>query len=206
MSEYVLENYAYKDYIVEIWQDPYHDDFNNPRSWCNVATMVCWHPDYVLGDVQLPTDSETISEYIEEKCKESVALPLYLIDHSGIAMNTGGFSYCDPDGWDSGQVGFIYITDEAAIEHGLQDSTDDELREMMKIEVSSYSSYLEGDVIGYTISYNGDIKESCGGFVGDYEHCKEEAEQVIDWLVSSAEKESEARKYWESRDIVTVTT
>ena len=37
---------------------------------------------------------------------EVVALPLYLYDHSGITMNTSGFS-CP---WDSGQVGWIYCT------------------------------------------------------------------------------------------------
>ena len=35
-------------------------------------------------------------------------LPLYLYDHSGITMNTGGFS-CS---WDSGQMGWIYATKE----------------------------------------------------------------------------------------------
>ena len=33
---------------------------------------------------------------------------LYLYDHSGITMSTG--SFCDS--WDSGQVGFIYVTKE----------------------------------------------------------------------------------------------
>lgn len=35
-------------------------------------------------------------------------LPLYLYDHSGITMNTSGFS----DPWDSCQVGYIYMTKE----------------------------------------------------------------------------------------------
>ena len=38
-------------------------------------------------------------------------LPLYLYDHSGITMNTTGFS-CP---WDSGQVGWIYASKEDAL-------------------------------------------------------------------------------------------
>jgi hypothetical protein len=48
---------------------------------------------------------EKARERINKKVlKDYVILPLYLYDHSGISMNTSGFS-C---GWDSGQVGFIY--------------------------------------------------------------------------------------------------
>ena len=38
-------------------------------------------------------------------------LPLYLYDHSGLSMNTSGFS-CP---WDSGQVGWIYCNNEKAL-------------------------------------------------------------------------------------------
>ena len=34
-----------------------------------------------------------------------ITLPLYLMDHSGLAMQTTSFN----DPWDSGQVGWIYV-------------------------------------------------------------------------------------------------
>jgi hypothetical protein len=52
------------------------------------------------------------NKLLETVKKEFVILPLYLYDHSGITMNTTGFS-CP---WDSGQVGWIYTSKENAVE------------------------------------------------------------------------------------------
>lgn len=38
-------------------------------------------------------------------------MPLYLMDHSGLAMQTESFH----DPWDSGQVGWIYVSKEDAL-------------------------------------------------------------------------------------------
>jgi hypothetical protein len=43
-------------------------------------------------------------------------LPLYLYDHGNITMSTGSFH----DTWDSGRVGFIYMTKEKAEGNGVQ--------------------------------------------------------------------------------------
>ena len=40
-----------------------------------------------------------------------VVMPLYLLDHSGLAMQTTSFN----DPWDSGQVGWIYVSKEDAL-------------------------------------------------------------------------------------------
>ena len=40
-----------------------------------------------------------------------ITLPLYLMDHSGLAMQTTSFN----DPWDSGQVGWIYVSKEDAL-------------------------------------------------------------------------------------------
>jgi len=98
----------------------------NPREWDNLGTMICWHSRYSLGDEhnyktpqdfyfamaeEIMGDTRKVEEMTEEEIKdfvlesdELVILPLYLYDHSGITMNTTGFS-CP---WDSGQVGWIY--------------------------------------------------------------------------------------------------
>ena len=39
---------------------------------------------------------------------DNVVLPVYMYDHSGITINTTGFS-CP---WDSGMVGIIYVSKE----------------------------------------------------------------------------------------------
>ncbi|GFD70986.1 hypothetical protein KUL113_04060 [Tenacibaculum sp. KUL113] len=92
-------------------------------------------------------------------------LPLYLYDHSGITMNTSGFS-CS---WDSGQVGFIYVSKERAREqYGFKRLTKERVQKVydyLDSEVKTYASYLEGNVYGYVIE-GGDIDDSCWGYVG----------------------------------------
>lgn len=90
--------------------------------------------------------------------KHTVMLPLYLYDHSGLSMNTGGFS-CP---WDSGQVGYIYATREAILkEFSVKKLTEEpraKVERILRGEVKTYSQYLEGDVYGYVIY---EIDEEC---------------------------------------------
>ncbi len=71
-------------------------------------------------------------------------LPLYLYDHGGITMNTTGF-YCP---WDSGQVGYIYLTPtEIAAEYGdTSPESYERARKYLIGEVETYDQYLTGDV------------------------------------------------------------
>ena len=51
---------------------------------------------------------EAMQKVISEKY---LMLPLYLYDHSGLAMSTESFSGRAPHAeWDSGQVGWIYVS------------------------------------------------------------------------------------------------
>lgn len=93
--------------------------------------------------------------------------PLYLYDHSGLSMSTGGFS-CP---WDSGQVGFIYAPIDKALEWvGHKErtpDTDELIYKTLDAEVETYSQYLEGQVYRVTVERvdDGD-SDSCGGFFG----------------------------------------
>lgn len=128
---------------VKIVPDSYP---TSPRDWDNLGTMVCWHRNYNLGDEQ-PNDSPT--EYRAKLPKHIIELPLYLYDHSGITMNTSGFT-C---GWDSGQVGFIYVTKEKIRkEYGWKRITQarkEKIYRYLKNEVKTYDHYLTGQVYGF---------------------------------------------------------
>jgi hypothetical protein len=116
-------------------------------------------------------------------------LPLYLYDHSGITMNTTGFS-C---GWDSGQVGFIYVTKyQLKQEYGISKVMPihwKKAEERLKAEVKVYDRYIRGDVYCYTIhDKNEDIVvDSLGGL---YEDSTEEiikmAKEWIDYEVTNS--------------------
>lgn len=68
------------------------------------------------------------------------ALPLYLYDHSGITMNTGGFNCM----WDSGCVGVI-VCDNDTIYREYGGDKGMALR-ALKAEVKDYDNYLTGNI------------------------------------------------------------
>jgi hypothetical protein len=176
----------------------YDRDPENPRkAWDNAATMVCFHGRYDLGDED--HDYSNPAESIEGICTdENYWLPLYLYDHSGITISTSPFS-CP---WDSGQVGFIYITKKKAAEEWTRNDgeTDEQYKERvegyLRGEVETYDNYLTGSVYGYVLSTvdpdgepDEEIEEegSCWGFFGDYqENALKEAKDIIDGIYDEA--------------------
>ena len=168
---------VYKGHTIKIWYD---QDAESPRDWDNLGTMLCFHGRYTLGDkdpVYQESDQGSWQELADKLIKEQhavVILPLYLYDHSGITMSTGRFS-CP---WDSGQVGFIYVTKEQLLkEFGGKRVSKDMIAKAEKIlegEVETYDHFLRGDCYGYTTYAGegddlGDSLDSCGGYLGDYD-------------------------------------
>lgn len=115
-----------------------------------------------------------------------IMLPLWLYDHSGISMSTGSFiGRAQHAEWDSGRVGFIYVTKDAVRkEFGWKKLTKARIRQIEKYlagEVETYDQYLQGDVYEYAITDDeGNCLDSCGGFYGDEDYCLEEARRVAD--------------------------
>lgn len=124
----------------------------NPRDWDNTGIMTCWHGRYDLGDIQPKQDP---MEFEAELPKGTVILPLYLYDHSGITMNTTGFS-CP---WDSGQVGIIYCTPEMMEKQGIDAEG---ARLNMESEVEIYDMYLRGDIYGFIVEKDEGCCSECG--------------------------------------------
>lgn len=158
----------------------YDSDPQSPREWDNLGTMVCWHRRYNLGDEQ-PTEGvidwmrEVVCNLTGEDHDDPnevfnnlvIALPLYLYDHSGITMSTGPFS-CP---WDSGQVGYIYVTNEKAKKEyswkKLTAARRKKIEDHLRHEAEVYDQFLRGDVYGYQIEDKDGIEiDSCWGFFG----------------------------------------
>ena len=189
MSDVVESIDGEKGYSVDIVVD---DHPESPREWSNLGTMVCAHRNYNLGDEQFDSGEE-IEEIIAEVRKEqSVVLPLFLYDHGGITMSTKPFSCA----WDSGQVGYIYCTEQdIRKEYNLDDDCDIEspafqealLRatKCLECEVETYDQYLTGDIYGFAVKDpDGEIQDSCFGYYG-FDHVKEEAEFHLNQAVSN---------------------
>lgn len=166
-----FENDIFK---LEISQD---ENPINPRSLdftdCNATKMVCFNRRYDFGDKHEYNKNDynswdELKKAILKNENVAVIKPLYLYDHSGITIATKPFS-CP---WDSGQVGFIFITKESIKSiSGLKKVTKKWLEnasKMIEDEVKVYDDYFTGNVWVYDFE---DMKygstDSCSGFIGD---------------------------------------
>jgi len=160
-------------------------DPQDPRGWDNLGSMVCFHNSNNLGDKH-DYKSENYNGWDEmekdiiKRENVGVILPLYLYDHSGITMNTTGFS-CK---WDSGRVGFIFISKEKIREElghkYVTQKVRNKVEKLLVGEVETYDKYLTGDVYGYRITdtETDEEFESCWGFYGQ-EDCMTEARSIV---------------------------
>jgi hypothetical protein len=182
------------NYITRTYQE---DSPECPRSWDNLGTMVCFHNRYNLGDKHDYNSNDyngwdEMEKDIIKRENVGVILPLYLYDHSGITMNTTGFS-CN---WDSGRVGFIFISKQKMLqEYGgkiVTQKLKDRVEGYLKGEVETYDQYLTGDVYGYKVfkvdtcdkgCEHEEELDSCWGFYGE-EDCMKEGVSVMEYYIS----------------------
>lgn len=189
-----VERMVYNGYTINVVQDP--DPMDPRKEFDNLGTMVCFHRRYNLGDehdlrAEDFTGWEDMKQHLRKSLGAVIILPLYLYDHGGLRMKVGSFQGMLPQGhaeFDSGPVGFIYITEEKIKEEGLDDRTPDKIEDLLRSEVNVYDDYLSGAVYGYqVIDADGEEIHSCWGFYG-YDHNKS-------GLVEAAQHEVEAEIY-----------
>ena len=216
-----------KGYTIHIQAD---DSPESPREWDNAGVMVCWHRRYNLGDEQpkqdlrewlasfIHSNSENLSDHeyndVDDLTtehlwkiinREFIFLPLYLYDHSGISISTGSFVGRSHHGdWDSGQVGYIYISKKQAVKEWGNKLFTKKLKEKtvnyLVNEVKIYDDFLTGNIYGFIIEdQEGEQLDSCWGFYPNhdnkpsYTYCLEEARSMVDYQVKQTEQ-----KQWES--------
>ena len=183
-------NYSLKLIIManklKIIQDSHPE---SPREWDNLGTMAYKHRNYSLGEEEIDDPIEWLEEklnlqpkhkYTNERLEELeelffseyIALPLYLYDHSGITMATTPFS-CR---WDSGKVGYIYVSKAKVREEYNWKVITAKRRETIERyllgEVETFDQYIRGDIYGFeVVDENGEHVDSCWGFYGqDWEN------------------------------------
>lgn len=180
MEETPYKTFKKGNQILEIYQD---NDPQSPRSWDNFGSMVCFHGRYRLGDDDKHglrsndfSSWQEMKQFIDKKLKAEVILPIYMYDHSGLTIKTSPFD-CR---WDSGQIGFIFVTKKQIRENfNVKRVTKELIDKSVKIleaEIETYDQYLTGDVYGFklkTVSMLADGNEegeeetdSCWGFYG----------------------------------------
>lgn len=179
--EKIEETDGYRVRYIAIDEEP-----ESPRDGENLGTMVCFHKRYELGDKdhgykkEMFDSWEDLKNSIEENEDAAVILPLYMYDHSGIIIKTGPFE----DRWDSGQIGFIFVSKEKVrkeyyINHGdIPEEMLDKVRSILEEEVEIYSNYVNGNVYRIVEEiFNRNLKQIDNSIVGgfyDLEYAKEE--------------------------------
>ena len=194
--ENTLENTITKHYTqtgmrVTVLVDEYP---TNPREGCNLTTMICHHRNYSLGDLEeskqfngynsLKELKQALVEYYGEM---AYIEPLSLYDHSMQTLAIG-----EPtDRWDSGYVGFIFVTKEQARKwfnvKRITKSILEKIEKLAQAEVEEYNKvWLWGEVYYLSLEKvftNVDDKNDCieesmdciGGFTFDDDYTVEKA-------------------------------
>ena len=187
------------DYLLKVYYDDCPID---PREDDNLTKMVCFHKRYTLGDdhdykVDDFDSWEEMGEYLTKEHDPLIIKPLYLFDHGGITISTKSFG-CN---WDSGQVGFVYVTKQDVRDSFFLKRCGQAIKERVDVllegEVETYAKYLTGQVYGYEVSKmvtdeDGDQHEKglerCGSYY-DEEQCIFDGMKTLEWFVSNEQVE-----------------
>jgi hypothetical protein len=163
----MIEEFEHKGKTVEVYYDEFPID---PREWDNLGTMVFFHGRYTLGDKHDFTEPEDLHEFMEEE--DPIYLPVYMYDHSGIGISTDNSRYPYNCPWDSGMLGYIYVTKEQVKEeYGWERLTQERIEKIksyLNSEVEIYHLFLQGRCYGFHSQCNRCGEEdSCWGFYGE---------------------------------------
>lgn len=179
-------------YTVEIK----HDDWaENPREWAS-STLCTAHRRYTFGGESLPEGCQNIEEAFDVFLAERnltrnqiIWLPVYLYDHSGLALSTRPFS----NRWDSGQLGFIYetkadIRNEFGVKR-ISADLDERICDRLRYELQELEHWSNGSVYRLSIPA---LDVDAGGFFG-FDHqasgLLEYARDVIEYDIRCKRKE-----------------
>lgn len=149
----------------------------------------------IISNQPYKISDEIIKEHIQKTIeKYYIFLPVYMYDHSGITIRTGPFN----DPWDSGQLGYIYVSKEKVRKEmewkKITKERIEKIKDILRSEIKEYDNYLTGSVYYYEI-IDPDTEESinsCGNFFGynwKENGLEEYAYNEIDCDISKKDKE-----------------
>ena len=165
----IIETIEYKNYKIQVCYDTFPD---NPRNWDNLGVINCFHKRYNLGEAHNFNEPQELIEWIEANSDKIYYLPLYMYEHGNITISATPFQ-CR---FDSGQIGFIYITKELAETEGIKKPYD-----LLAHEIKVYDHYLKGETYGAMIlDQSGEVIDSQFGYLGDTDEVINEAKGMID--------------------------
>ena len=146
-------------YTLTVWKDEF--PINPREEFDNLGTLYVPRPPrgYSFSDE---------GANAEDADSAPVKIPVYVLDHSGIAVRDTPFG----DPWDSWQAGVYYVTAER-LKKEYADRSYEEAEKtalsLLRAELQEFTDYIAGDVYGFTITDDRDGKEleTVGGYFGE---------------------------------------
>ena len=229
-----------REYTIKLWHDPDCEDpltndegvfiTHDKGSRANYGNEPCSEEEHeqIGRRIELYLDPEGAKatalakalrddDEDEELGEPLIGLPVYVYEHGQVSMRTRAFS-CP---WDSGQSGFIYITEKTALSwQGGKRMTKAKLANVLKsLEsvVETYGQWCNGETYFYTVEdETGEQVDDigCGGYIG-HEYAIEEAKRDVEHHHKARVKEACAKRIaatverierlaWSARGVMTV--
>jgi hypothetical protein len=193
MSNPAVETIEKDGFTAQLFYDENAQSPTDSGGDCE-PTFVAWHRRYKFdedGEKVFGTPQDFVKWAKENK---AIYLPVSMYDHSGITVWVGaGPHEFDHEGWDSGQVGYVYATRELIAKWGYKRITKkvrENVLNQLGTHIKTWDQYLTGDVYGYVITGpDGENVDSCWGYYGD-EYAKKEMLAALDNAIEYEQKES----------------
>ena len=139
-------------YLLDI---RYDYDAETPRAWDNLGTIYgYWKGTCGIIDEEASGEYNSFEEEFENevgKFEDYIYLDVYGYEHGGRAVSTGSFG-CH---WDSGQVGYIYVSKKDVLAGFGGKRVRKKLREkverILESEIEVLDRWLQGEVYGYRL-------------------------------------------------------
>jgi hypothetical protein len=199
----------YKGLTINVIPD---DNADDPREWGSLfGTMTFFHRRCSLGTPEKEaerhfTDPDEFNEFLEEQGDNVIKLPVYMYDHGQQTISTHPFS-CP---WDSGQLGYIWITKGKALEEFAARKNGTVGRKFtakilkrtldtLDATIKTMDQWMTGDVYGWSVEdEDGNVLESCWGYWGfdgeDKKYVLQEARNSADHELKKIAKQAEEER------------
>lgn len=169
-----VESYEHRGVRVDIYYD---ESPTSPREFDNATTMVVQADRYAdIDEPQFPMEREAFAR------GDYRLLERYLRTACGVVAFGQWQSHRDC--W-----GYAYVTRERAEELGVADPAG-----ALEAETEEYCDWAQGIVYGFIVADGTDDHDSCWGFIGDIDYCKQEANEAAEWVTRKREERYVARR------------
>ncbi|MCW3994944.1 MAG: hypothetical protein NWE98_02190 [Candidatus Bathyarchaeota archaeon] len=177
MMEIIQSAKVGNDKIIKI---AYDDTPLNPfEEFDFLGTWIGWHRNYLIGKKEERMTQTEFSEFVKEQRNKILILNLYCYEHGGIMFSTDNTVYPFNDRWDSGQIGYIYVTYEKIkkefnVKH-VTKKTIQKCKKIIQAEIDTVNKIFNGEIYGYVIyriekcnknHTHLEHEDSCWGYIG----------------------------------------